>query len=129
MTYKTMPVLQHLPRLVKYLGCHDYGEESEALCPHCGAQGRYVHSALTEAGTEIGAMAGCIKMFPKSIVFNDSMRLFEKRDKYTRKGWKLNRHDEDAIYAISQIGVNGFTVEQAMVYVNRAKAINTRKYR
>ena len=33
-------------------------------CPHCGAEGRYVHYFLCNDGKIHAAMSGCIKLFP-----------------------------------------------------------------
>ena len=33
-------------------------------CPHCGAEGRYVHFFLCDDGKVHAAMSGCIKLFP-----------------------------------------------------------------
>jgi hypothetical protein len=57
---------QTLPAIVAILDKRDSGEYGNAVCPHCGALGRYVYTFVCEDGRRHGAMSGCIQLFPKS---------------------------------------------------------------
>lgn len=60
---------EKLPRIVAVLSCEDHGPcdgGATAVCPHCGADGRYVYHFLCDDGTTRGAMKGCIKLFSMS---------------------------------------------------------------
>lgn len=59
------PARETLPRIVAVLGRSDSGEYGAATCPHCGAAGRYVYTFQCDDGTTRGAMAGCLKLFPR----------------------------------------------------------------
>lgn len=100
-----------LPRITRFLGTSDGGPsdgKGSAICPHCGASGRYVHYFECEDGTKRGAMSGCIKLFPVSPIAQADLALNEKhRDLQKRfgKGATLNTWDKrireaiDAFYA------------------------------
>lgn len=94
-----------LPRIVEFLGTDDAGDMS-ANCPHCGADGRYIHRfrAITTEGEIVfgGAMAGCIKLYPTSWVAEEHRRIAEKQREYEKKGWKLNSWDLDALDALAK---------------------------
>jgi hypothetical protein len=53
-----------LPTRIVTLFTDDSGEYGNASCPHCGADGRYIHYFLCDDGRIHGAMSGCIKLFP-----------------------------------------------------------------
>lgn len=58
-----------LPAILAILGKEDHGPSDgagSARCPHCGAAGRYVWRFLAVDGRKGGAMAGCLKLFPKA---------------------------------------------------------------
>lgn len=106
-----MPTLASLPRIVRFLGTSDAGPLADGggtVCPHCGAEGRYVHAFECEDGSRRGAMSGCVKLFPVSPIAEIDMRLHEReRDLRKRFGptAKLNSWDAqirdalDAFYA------------------------------
>ncbi len=55
-----------LPARIVTLYTTDAGpmENGGTRCPHCGAEGRYVHYFLCDDGYLHAAMSGCIKLFP-----------------------------------------------------------------
>jgi hypothetical protein len=69
-TFPEIKASAKLPAIVAIVGVKDGGPTDggygSAICPHCGAEGRYVYSFICEDGKRRGAMAGCLKLFPKS---------------------------------------------------------------
>lgn len=59
----TLPTIVAVLKVVDHGPCDD--GHASAHCPHCGSGGRYIHYAITEDGTRIGAMSGCIQLFPQ----------------------------------------------------------------
>lgn len=59
----TLPTIVTVLKVVDHGPCDD-GHPS-AHCPHCGSGGRYIHYAITEDGTKIAAMSGCLQLFPQ----------------------------------------------------------------
>ena len=70
--------LAALPRIIRFLGTSDAGGP-DAVCPHCGATGRYVHSFQCDDGSTRGAMSGCIQLFPVHPIAQADMAL-KKRE-------------------------------------------------
>jgi len=71
-----------LPTIIQFTGMHDGGpcdDGPTAVCPHCGADGRYVYFFKCDDGTSRGAMSGCIKLFPVSPVAKIQERLVKKQ--------------------------------------------------
>lgn len=60
----TLPAIVAVLKIVDHGPCDD--GHASAHCPHCGAGGRYIHYAILEDGTKIGAMRGCIQLFPQN---------------------------------------------------------------
>jgi hypothetical protein len=89
-----------LPRIVRFLGV-DYAPGCS--CPHCGATGAYVHRFLVEDGRTLGAMSGCVKLFPVSRVALEEARLQRKlldyRKRYGAQA-RLGRNDQRMLEAI-----------------------------
>jgi hypothetical protein len=103
-----------LPRIVGYLGTVE-----ASVCPHCGARGKIVHRLVTADGRELGAMSGCINLFPMSPVAAEHKRLHTKREKASRTtasgrsaGPALNRWDTANLDAIESF-LRGETTEGA----------------
>lgn len=86
-----------LPRIVRFVGTSD---APDSTCPHCGATGRYITTFVVEDGRTLGAMRGCLKLFPVAPVAAAHAWLLDKQARYTKQGWKLNRDDQ---YALDQI--------------------------
>ena len=63
------------PRIVRFFETKD---SPGASCPHCGAEGRYILTFQVEDGRRMGAMRGCVKLFPVSRVATEELRLREK---------------------------------------------------
>lgn len=98
-----------LPKIIAFTGTHDGGpcdDGPTAVCPHCGADGRYVHFFITEDGVERGAMSGCIELFPVSPVAKIQRKLRDKERELQRKygkdahlnSWQTKMLDSIRIY-------------------------------
>lgn len=117
-----MAEVMSLPRLVRFIETVD-GSEG-AVCPHCGASGRWIHSFEAADGKRYSAMSGCIKLFPVSPVALEDQRLREKGSEYYKKGWTLPGWDlrmlaaVDAFYSSSR---SPHDEEQAMRAIRREK--------
>lgn len=89
------------PKIVAVLACDDHGPcdpEPSAICPHCGAGGRYVFTFLCEDGTRRGAMKGCIQLFPRSVAAVECEKALIK----ARTG-KPSRWDDRMLRAIEAL--------------------------
>lgn len=66
MTHREIKATATLPTRIVTLETFDGGpmEDGGTRCPHCGAEGRYIHSFLCDDGQVHAAMSGCIKLFP-----------------------------------------------------------------
>lgn len=114
-----------LPKLVQYLYTHDGGpcdDGPTATCPHCGADGRYVHWFKTADGDMRGAMSGCIKLYPVSPVAREDMRLREKEADYAKSGWQLPSWDKKMQQAIEAFYAGTLSEAQAVKDITRQKA-------
>lgn len=89
-----------LPRIIRFLGTVDCGADGQGACPHCGAQGRYIHQFECEDGTVRGAMSGCIKLFRMHPFARVMFKIEAKERKYASKGWKLSSWDIEERTAI-----------------------------
>jgi hypothetical protein len=117
--------VQSFPRIVRFLEPY----ESDT-CPHCGATGRYVLRFQVEDGRTLGAMRGCVKLFPVSAVALEELRLRKKLADYQKRGWKgLNRNDTRALEAIEQFYAGTLDERSALGAVKSAKSANTSRYR
>ena len=103
----------------------------DSYCPHCGARGKYIYEFITEDGKRGGAMSGCIKLFPQSRFFADSMRIAKKERDYAKKGWNIPSWDREIKQAINDFIKGGISKDDAMVVVSRqrARAANYRRNR
>jgi len=62
------PATEQRPTIVAILACDDHGpcdDGPTAVCPHCGADGRYVYTCLMSDGSRKGMMSGCLQTFRK----------------------------------------------------------------
>lgn len=91
-----MPV-STFPKILRITSTIDSGEFGSAHCPHCGAECRYykLFDAISLEGgiVQLGAAAGCIKLFPISKLAERHIKLLDKQKDYARKGWALNKAD------------------------------------
>jgi hypothetical protein len=110
-----------LPRIVRFLETHD-GGPGGATCPHCGATGRYVHTFEVEGGRRLGAMSGCVKLFPVAPVAREEARLRKKGEDYRKRGWDLNRDDQAALDAVEAYYAGTVSEAHALSACARAKA-------
>lgn len=132
-----MPVLSSLPKITRFLGTSDAGSPRDGggtVCPHCGAEGRYVHSFECEDGSRRGAMSGCIKLFPVHPIAQVDLTLNEKeRDLVKRfgKGATLNTWDKQIRGAIDAFYAGTMNEYQAIGIINGARqaAANWRQRR
>lgn len=108
-----------LPKLIRIESIDSY---EDASCPHCGARGRHIYTALAEGGEKVRAMSGCIKLFPKSALFPESMRVAEKEKDYAARGWELGRFDKAIKRTIDEYVRGEISIKSAMVAVNRSKS-------
>lgn len=113
------------PKIIRFRGV----TEGMTTCPHCGATGRYVWYFQVEDGRELGAMRGCVRLFPVSRIAHEHQRLTMKALKNEKLGWKLGSNDSAALDAIEQFYDGQLTEAQALAVVDGAKARNTARYR
>jgi hypothetical protein len=118
--------MQSLPRIVRFLETSD---SPGASCPHCGAEGRFVLRFVVEDGRTLGAMRGCVQLFPVSRIAREELRLREKLAGYLKKGWNgLNRRDTEALAAIA-FYAGACDERSALSIVDGAKRANQARYR
>lgn len=115
-----------LPKIVRFLEIVEGG-----ACPHCGSGGRWIHRFVVADGRELGAMSGCVKLFPVSPVAREHQRLMKKARDYEKKGWKLNRWDSESLDAIEAFYVGAIDERSALATVqcNKQAASNWRQIR
>lgn len=106
-----------LPRIIQFEGVSDSGEYGNATCPHCGADGRYVWSFITEDGVRRGAMAGCIQKFPVSKLAEEHRKIIDRSKDRAKKGQKLASWDIAKLGAIEAVADGTMTVDQALAVV------------
>lgn len=115
-----------LPRIVRFFGEDDC---IGASCPHCGATGRYIWRFQVADGRELGAMRGCVKLFPVSRIATEQQRLMRKAREFLAKGWKLGPNDSGALEALEKFYQGELDEKSALFEVDRAKSANTARYR
>lgn len=116
-THDMSNAVTSFPKIVTFLGKSDSGEFGNAICPHCGAKGRYVIDFVCEDGVRRGAMSGCIKLFPISPLAKEHIAITERQTERAAKGQKLASWDIAKLDAIDQVLAGALTVEQALVVV------------
>ena len=118
-----------LPRIVRFLETSDAPGSS---CPHCGAEGRYILRFRVEDGRELGAMRGCVKLFPSSLIAHEDLRLRDKEIRLKKSYGPqaaLNRADRAAMDAIEAFYAGAGSERTALSLTDSAKCANARKYR
>lgn len=104
-----------LPSIVAVIGTHDAGpiEDGGTLCPHCGAQGRYVHTFICSDGTTRGAMSGCIQLFPTSSARESklAMEAFKRQRSAAEEGKSLASWWKEMVEASEQLGAGTISIE------------------
>ena len=96
--------IQTLPKILRITGRIDGGEANSEICPHCGAEGRYITTFVLENGHEAGAMSGCLKLFPKSEYAAIYSKAIAKK--------KPSRWDTDIMTGIDKYGRGELSKEQ-----------------
>lgn len=106
-----------LPRIIRFVGVHDSGEFGNATCPHCGADGRYVWTFITEDGVQRGAMAGCIQKFPVSKLADEHKRIIDRQRQRQAKGQSLASWDVRKLSAIAAVEAGTMDIATALVVI------------
>jgi hypothetical protein len=118
-----MQTLATLPRITRFLGTSDAGGP-DAVCPHCGAKGRYVHSFECEDGSRRGAMSGCIQLFPVHPIAQADLVL-SGRERELRQRFgptaKLNTWDARIREAIEAVYAGTLDERSALVHIKCAE--------
>lgn len=120
-----------LPRIVKFLGVDDHGPDGGASCPHCGATGRYVIRFQVEDGRQLGAMRGCVKLFPVTELARQHEYFVAKRTRYAaqRPPWRLSARDEEALRWIEDAIEGRADPQHAIAIAQSARRAAAMKYR
>ena len=121
--------VQTFPRIVRFTGTSD---SPGAACPHCGAEGRYILHFLTEDGRRMGAMRGCVQLFPCSRVAHEELRLRQKLESLQKRFGQsahLNRRDTEAMDAIDQFYAGTRDERSTLSVIDGAKRANQARYR
>jgi hypothetical protein len=103
---RTMKTTEALPKIIAIVGIEDHGPcdpEPTASCPHCGADGRYIYHFICEDGSHRGAMAGCLKLFPKHQFAEKVQGVFKKSLEARKSGRRLASWDEDVLKATEML--------------------------
>lgn len=119
--------IQSLPRVLYVKHRTDAGEFGAATCPHCGADGRYVIHFVCEGGIERAAMAGCFKLFPKSALADESLKILERKADREKQGRSLASWDLRKWEAIEQVAAGTMTVDEAQRII-RAENLRRREW-
>ena len=117
--------ISSLPRIITVLAKKDHGPcdgGATAVCPHCGADGRYVYTFLCEDGSRRGAMAGCIKLFPRHPLCYKVQGIFDKVAEYSRKHFKPASWDLAVLDAVAALNAGQINVAEWEHRVNNAFA-------
>lgn len=109
-----------LPTVIEIISLEDAGEGGAAVCPHCGALGRYVYYFTASDGHQYGAMRGCFAHFPKSRFFDRLAEILKKEKDAAKKGRKLASWDIDVQNAIRDYGNNRKSAEQVDEIIRQA---------
>jgi hypothetical protein len=118
-------IYANLPKIVAVVGLQDYGPcegGASAICPHCGAEGRYVYSFLCDDGTRRGAMRGCFSKFPRHKFAVESARILDKEADYKKKGWNLPTWDSEIKAAIFDFADGKISEAEAERVIRAAQA-------
>jgi len=124
-----MNTVADLPRIVRFLRTHD---SPGSTCPHCGAEGRYTLTFQVEDGRTLGAMRGCVQLFPVSRVATEELRLREKLERLQKNygpNAHLNRRDTEAMDAIEAFFAGNRDERSTLSIVDSAKRANQARFR
>lgn len=122
-------IYNNLPKIVVVLGVTDHGPcdmGATAICPHCGAEGRYVYRFMCDDGTTRGAMRGCISKYPRHPFAEESRRILDKEQDYKLKGWQLPSWDREIKEAIFAFAEGDISEQEAEGRVRRAQEARRR---
>ena len=123
------PSIASLPRIVRFLGTDD---SPGSCCPHCGAEGRYTLRFQVEDGRTMGAMRGCVQLFPVSRVATEELRLREKLAAIVKRFGQsatLNRRDAEALDACEEFFAGSRNERSTLSVIDGAKRANQARYR
>ena len=115
-----------LPQIVRFFETLD---APDSQCPHCGATGRFILRFQVADGRQLGAMRGCVKLFPVSRAAREELRLRGKLADYSKRGWQLNRRDSEALAALDAFFAGDVSEAHALGIVAGAKLANSARYR
>lgn len=93
-TEKTFPRIVAVTDVIDHGSCDGQGN---GICPHCGAEGRYVYRFICEDGTTRGAMKGCLQLFPKSQISRACETAFSKQKAADAKKGYISRADAEIV--------------------------------
>lgn len=112
-----------LPSIVAFIETHDSGEYGNATCPHCGAEGRYVHTFICDDGTRRGAMSGCINLFrvSKDWATKLCMEAFKRQRDAKDQDRRLATWWQEMIEACGKLGEGTISVEEWRSLVGQAE--------
>jgi hypothetical protein len=111
-----------LPLIVRFLGTDDCG--AGATCPHCGATGRYVIRFQVEDGRQLGAMHGCVKLFPVTELARQHEHFKTKEARYRAQSppWKLSARDAETMQMLEEAIEGRVEARQAVTIALAARA-------
>jgi len=125
----SIPVDPQLPKIVRFMGETDGGpcdDGPTAVCPHCGADGRYIQWFKVEGQDgEFGAMRGCIQKFPIHWVANFHKKLCERETELRRKYGNdahLNSWDTRMMEAVEKFYAGDITEDDLKRTIDREAA-------
>lgn len=108
-----------LPKILFFTGLHDAGPadggKGSDLCPHCGADGRYTYLFHCDDGSDRGAMAGCVKLFPVSEIAQAQQAAMAK-EPGRRNSW-----DKTILQAVEDLRVGAISEARALAIVREQK--------
>lgn len=101
--------------ILAVLSMDDHGPcdpEPSAICPHCGAPGRYVFHCLMSDGSHKSMMKGCLGTFQKDVCAIQCERaLANKRAFINGKSKWVSRWDEQVVNALDGLAIGTVTLE------------------
>ena len=106
-------------KIIRFFDMSDSGEYGNAVCPHCGALGRYVYRFQLEDGSNHGAMAGCIKKFKVHPIAKVQLKLMDKEKEYQKKGWNLPSWDRNIVEALDKYYANEIDANECQWIINK----------
>lgn len=123
-----MNAVAGLPRIVRFFPS-SYAPDS--TCPHCGARGALVHRFEVEGGARMGAMSGCVQLFPVAPVAAADLKLQTKEREYARRGFNMPSWDREKREAIDAFYAGTLderaTLDRVRAAESKAKAFRTRR--